>query len=343
MAELMRSLWFVGPGQLEWREKPVPVMQGAEDALVTPIVAGRCPFDVPVLDGRSPLPGDFAFGHEAVAKVVSVGESVTSVRPGDVVVVAPAISCGRCERCRRGWTAHCTSVLYGAFYGLAINSDWGGLFDDVVRVPYADAMLTRIPPEVDPYECIAAYDVLGTTHDVAVRQVRDAGRRKVLVLSWGASGLYQVAFAAAYGAEQVVYVDRNADNRALAETLGATTVLDSPPDPAGGRFELVIEVSGGNAEWLRRGIDLAAPEGVVESLGGLFGDVSVPTYQMFYYGITLRIARANNAPYVPDVLTAIRRGLVQPSVVYSHDVAWQDLPEAMLEPGRKLVATRDQA
>ncbi|RJO70675.1 dehydrogenase [Nocardia panacis] len=336
----MRSLWFVEPGRTEWREVPTPALENDGQALVTPVVAGRCPFDVPVLSGATPLRGDFAFGHEAVGKVVAIGDAVAGVRPGDLVVVPPEICCGECGRCLRGWTAHCEAVPHGATYGLAVAGDWGGLFDDVVRVPYADAMLIRVPPELDPYECVAVGDTVGVAHDLAVRYVRGEGRTRVLMLSHGSTGLLVVACAFVHGADYVVYVDRNAENRALAANLGAVA-LSEPPDLAAGWFDLVVDASAGNVEWLRRGIELSAPEARVQSLGGIFGATTVPAYEMYVQGVTLRIARANNVPNIGPALDSIAAGLVTPSLFYSDIVAWNDLPEAILEPGRKIVSRHD--
>jgi hypothetical protein len=62
-----------------------------------------------------------------------------------LVVVPWCISCGTCDHCRGGLTAHCTSVPHMAMYGAPIGGSWGGLFSDLVRVPYADAMLVPLP------------------------------------------------------------------------------------------------------------------------------------------------------------------------------------------------------
>ena len=43
-------------------------------------------------------------GHEAVRKVVAVGERVPEERIGETVVVEPNLACFRCEQCQRGFT-----------------------------------------------------------------------------------------------------------------------------------------------------------------------------------------------------------------------------------------------
>ena len=338
MVDLMQSLWFVEPGRLEWREVPAPVLKGDTEALVRPVIAGRCPFDALILRGRLPIPPGFAIGHNAVAEVVAIGDAVTRVAVGDLVVVPPDVSCGQCAPCLRGWTAHCTTVPDGACYGVAVNGQWGGLFDDLVRLPYADAMLHRIPAGVDPLECVSVGDITGATDELARRHVLAGARTRVLVLAPGVTGLTQAALAIAYGAEHVLYVDPDPGNRALAEQCGAQTAAE-PPAPSEGLFDLTVEASG-STEWFRRGLSLLAGEGVLESLGGVTGDISIPAFPMFLQGITVRIARTNSFANTPGALDAIAAARIKPSTFYSPIVKWEELPEAMLEPARMLVATR---
>ncbi|WP_329583178.1 zinc-dependent alcohol dehydrogenase [Streptomyces sp. NBC_01361] len=338
MADSMQSLWFVEPRRLEWREVPAPVLKGDTDALVRPVIAARCPLDVPILHGRLPIPPGYAFGHNAVAEVVAIGDTVTGVAVGDLVVVSPELSCGQCESCLRGWSTQCTTMPHGATYGVAVNGQWGGLFDDLVRVPYADAMLHRIPAGVDPLDCVTLGDIAGATEELARRHIVDGGRKRVLMLAPGATGLFQTALAFAYGAEHVLYVDPDPANRAIAEQYGAQTATE-PPAESEALFDLAIEASA-SVKWFHRGLNLLAGEGFFESLGGLTGDIPFPAFPVFMKGITVRLARFNSAANVPLALDAVAAAKFKPSAFYSPIVNWEDLPEAMLEPARMLVATK---
>src|SRR4051794_32060084 len=114
----MQELNLVRAGRLEWRERKDPVLVEPTDALVRPFVASRCDGDVlpihrpvsramqaglrlglidPVvasIAGTVPFHGPFGIGHECIAQVTAVGEQVTDVEIGDVVVVPWAVSCG---------------------------------------------------------------------------------------------------------------------------------------------------------------------------------------------------------------------------------------------------------
>lgn len=334
----MRSLVYAAPGTVEWREAPAPRLEGDLEALVTPVAASRCDYDREIVRGASPLAPPFAIGHEAVARVIDVGDRVQNVAPGDLAVVVWHVACGDCDRCRRGLTGHCRRVPPGSAYGAA--GPWGGLFDDLVRVPFADAMLTPVPRGVDPADLSAAGDGLGLGHAIASRQIASRPER-VAVFGRGEHGLYQVAFAARLGMRSIVHVDESAERRALATQLGATSVAASPAE-AGGPFDLIIDAAG-NEAWLHGAILMLEPEGVLECIGGYFDDMRIPGFASYINGATVRFGLCNNGPHVQPTIDAVASGAIRPSEIWTTRVAWEDVPAAYVEEPRKLVAVREEA
>jgi threonine dehydrogenase-like Zn-dependent dehydrogenase len=340
----MRSLYFIKPGELEWRDVPAPRLGGPREALVEPIAAGTCDFDRLVIEGRQRLPSTrpFAFGHEAVARVVEVGRDVRNVKPGDVVAMPTHFSCGECGHCRRGSTAFCEKFsgdlrIYGYPVGRQPGDDFGGLFDDVVRVPFADAMLVKVPPGIDPAEAVSAGDSLGTGRALVAPHLA-AGRRRVLVLGFGSNGLYAAAFAVALGAECVVYIDDDADNRALAQSFGAIAFA-GPPDRAHGRFDLVVDAAF-HPPWLHRAVDVLEHDGMIECMGHLTDDVTLPGRAMYITGVTFHCATCSSGPHIAPTLEVVADGRITPSRVWSKRVSWDDLPAAIAAGGRKVVGVR---
>lgn len=334
----MQSLQFIEAGTFAFREVPAPRIHGSGDAIVRPVAASVCDIDRPIIEGTSPWKGPFAFGHEAVAEVVEIGDAVKGVRPGDLVAVAWHINCGVCDRCVRGLTAHCRAVPAQAMYGLPVGGEWGGLFDDLVRVPFADAMLRVVPAGVDPVDAVSAGDNLSLGYQIMSGHIA-SGRTRILVLGAAAVGINQVAFATALGATEVVYVDDDAQHREIATQLGAIAVA-GPPDRTLGTFDLVVDVSF-NTAWLRRAVRMTEPEGIVECLGGYFGDAELPLFAMYVQGVTLRLGRANNGPYIAPTLAALRSGTVKPSL-WSTPFSWSDAPEVLASPPLKPVAVRER-
>lgn len=71
----MRQLTFVEPGKVEWREVPTPRLQSALDALVRPVVLGRCDLDVGFVRGLAPMRPGEPIGHEMIGEVVDIGDA----------------------------------------------------------------------------------------------------------------------------------------------------------------------------------------------------------------------------------------------------------------------------
>jgi threonine dehydrogenase-like Zn-dependent dehydrogenase len=335
----MRSLTYLAPGEVEWREAPSPTLEGDREALVQPIAASRCDFDRDIVRGESPFQGPFAIGHEGVARVIEVGDAVKNVSVGDSAVVVFHVSCGQCERCRRGLTAHCLKTPPAASYGMPGGGLWGGLFDDLIRVPFADAMLTPLPDEIDPIDAVAAGDSLGLAQLVISRnRSEDGGLGRVAVLGRGEHGLYQAAIAIGRGAQAVLHIDSDAERREIAEHLGAL-VSPGPPDQADGPFDLVIDAAASEA-WLRRAVRMLEPGAMVECLGGYFGDLRLPGFVLYSSGVNFRFGVGDNGPHVRPTLEAIAAGVVDPSKLWAAEVPWDELPTAYVEEERKLISRR---
>src|SRR6202167_4045509 len=73
--------------------------------------AGVCHSDLSVINGTIPWKAPSVLGHEGAGVVESVGSEVTSVKPGDHVVIATLASCGACRACGTGHPTWCRSSL----------------------------------------------------------------------------------------------------------------------------------------------------------------------------------------------------------------------------------------
>ena len=95
---------------LELVERPVPEPSRHSDVLVRVGAAGVCATDLHAIDGLMEPAGvtlPLVLGHENAGWVEAVGDGVTTVSPGDAVLVYPPYSCGLCVACRRGNDMHC--------------------------------------------------------------------------------------------------------------------------------------------------------------------------------------------------------------------------------------------
>ncbi|MEX3104164.1 MULTISPECIES: zinc-binding dehydrogenase [unclassified Streptomyces] len=333
----MRELTYVARNSVEWREAPDPRLGSDREAIVAPVAATSCDVDTAILAGHGFIEPPFALGHECVARVVETGDAVASVRPGDLVVVPWSINCGTCAHCSAGLTAHCSSVPHMAMYGAPIGGRWGGLFSDLVRVPWADAMLVPLPGDLDPVAMAAASDNWSLSWRLVAPHLKSRPGARVLVVARGSIGLYVCDIARALGASEVLYVDPDAGHRAIAREFGAATAEALEPVPHG--FDIAVEATG-RVDQLALAVKSLAPEGVCESAGNHFRPGELPLLDMYLTGVTLRVARDNVRGHIPDALELARSGKVDPRRVVSHVLDWEQLPQALPEKHLKPVFVR---
>src|SRR6185436_18574343 len=231
----MRQLEFVERGKLEWREAPEAKVGGDAEAVVRPVALATCDLDVAFVQGLAPVASPFAFGHECVGEVTDVGDSVTSVKPGDLVSIPFQVSCGTCAACSAGRSGNCESVPRLSMYGLPVGpQSYGGFASDAVNVPYADAMLVPIPDGVSPTAVASLSDnIPDAWRTVADPLERAPGSPVLIAMGAGSIALYSIAIALALGAERVDVVGGRERDRDLAQKLGANVLDDEFPDRAG--------------------------------------------------------------------------------------------------------------
>lgn len=209
----------------------------ADEILVRIKAVGLCHSDVAVAEGGLvfPLPG--VLGHEGAGLVEAVGSAVTSVAPGDPVVLS-FDSCGTCGNCAAGTPSYCDEfasrnfggarpdgscthsgpdgAIAGNFFG---QSSFGSLAlareRNVVKVA-ADLPLHLL----GPLGCGIQTGAGAVMESLACR----AGS-SILVIGGGAVGLSAVMAAVLQGCATIILMEPVEARRQLALEMGATHVL----------------------------------------------------------------------------------------------------------------------
>jgi threonine dehydrogenase-like Zn-dependent dehydrogenase len=187
----MRQLTCVEAGKLEWRDVPEPRIEADCEALIRPLAVARCDIDRFLVSGAFPIQVPFALGHECVAIVTALGDSVRGLSLGQRVVVSFQVSCGRCGRCRAGLTALCEEMPVLSDYGMQPLSgvEYGGMLSDLVRVPFAEAMLRPISPTLDPAALASVSDNVPDGYRAVAPHLAARPGSEVLVVSHGAPSI----------------------------------------------------------------------------------------------------------------------------------------------------------
>ncbi|MGH9681545.1 MAG: alcohol dehydrogenase catalytic domain-containing protein, partial [Candidatus Acidiferrales bacterium] len=97
----MKAMILRGPRELGLAEVHRPTL-GQNQVLVRLTHSGVCGTDLHIFDGSIPVRHPLIMGHEMIGEVAEGGGG--ALRPGQRVIVDPAIYCGMCFNCRAGQT-----------------------------------------------------------------------------------------------------------------------------------------------------------------------------------------------------------------------------------------------
>jgi len=226
-----------GDDRLHLDEVPDPTIQGPHDVIVRIGGAGVCRTDLHVMEGiwrgiQDPrLP--YTLGHENAGWVEEVGPSVTTVRPGDAVIVHPLMTDGVCPACRRGEDMHCE---HGEFPGLNVDGGFAQYLRTVER------STLKLEEGLAPKD-VAAYADAGLTAYRAVKKataVLPPGSR-CAVIGIGGLGHIGVQCLRAMSGAEIIAVDVSDEALQLARRMGADSVVKAGEDAV----EHVRELTGG--------------------------------------------------------------------------------------------------
>jgi alcohol dehydrogenase len=234
----MKALVYHGPGRKAWEEKPDPCIVDATDAIVRIDSATICGTDLHILKGDVPevRPGT-VLGHEAVGTIVEVGSGVTTLQPGNRVLVSCITSCGRCRFCKEGHYGLCTGGG-GWIFGHLID----GLQAELARVPFADTSVYKLPDTLSDEQVLFLADILPTSYEVGILNGKVDAGDTVVIVGAGPIGLAAVLTAKLYTPAKIVVIDLADARLEKALEFGADIVINSGREDAA---ELVTELTKG--------------------------------------------------------------------------------------------------
>jgi threonine dehydrogenase-like Zn-dependent dehydrogenase len=336
----MRELTLVEPRRLEWADVDEPQRQDDRDALVRPLAVATCDLDAMIITGRTPWQPPIAVGHECVAEVIEPADGGPA--RGALVSVPFQVSCGECERCRRGLTGNCESVPFLSMYGFgSAGGNWGGFLSDVVRVPFSDHMLAPLPDLVSAEAAASVSDNVSDGWRLVAPGLEQWPAGEVLVAGGSPSvGLYGVQVAVALGAARVVYCDVEEGRLRKAEELGAEAVEGYPERL--GPFPITAMVSADPAA-LSLAARSTAPDGICTCAGIVFQpETPIPLLEMYTKITTFRTGRVHARSTMPRVLELMADGRLRPELVTDRVLGWDEAPDALADNLGKLVFSRSR-
>jgi NADPH:quinone reductase-like Zn-dependent oxidoreductase len=230
---------FGGTEVLEAAEidRPRP---GDDEVLVRLSAAALNHLDLWTRQGTAtpPLTFPHILGNEGAGEVAEAGRGVTGLAVGQRVIVAPGVSCGRCEQCASGWDSLCDEFRL-------IGLHRPGCYAEYVSAPASavhpvSERLSAVEWSAVPLTGLTAWHMLVTRGRVA------AGETVLIHAAGSGVSTMGIQIAKLYGA-RVIATAGSDEKLALARQLGADAAVTS----AAGQFApQVLDLTAG------RGADL---------------------------------------------------------------------------------------
>jgi NDMA-dependent alcohol dehydrogenase len=257
----------------------------AQEVLVKIGAAGICRSDRHFMHGDAPILLPVVLGHEGAGTVEKVGPGVTSVKPGDQVILSFVPACGRCKSCVEGRSNLCD--LHGAtganMYDGTCRLHKGGqdihhmgkvaCFAERAVVPESGCVPVGRPIPMDIAAMIGCCVPTGV--GAAIYSAKIQPGSTVAVVGCGGVGLNVIMGAKLMNASQIIAVDISESQLEFAMKFGAThSVNASDRDPVaqvkeltGGRgADYTFEVFG-SADTMKAAYDMCGKSGTVTIVG----------------------------------------------------------------------------
>ena len=268
---------------------------GPGEALVQVQACGVCHTDLHYREGGINDEFPFLLGHEAAGVVEAVGPDVTSVAPGEFVVLNWRAVCGNCRSCRRGRPQYCFATHNATQKmtlddGTALSPALGiGAFAEKTLV--AAGQCTPVNPAARP----AAAGLLGCGVMAGLGAAMLTGnvQRGDSVAVFGCGGVGDAAIAGARlaGATTIVAVDLDDRKLGWARDFGATHTVNASEIDAveavkaatGGFGADVCVEAVGNPKVLEQGFFSRDLAGTVVQVGVPTPDMRLPDLPMIEF------------------------------------------------------------
>lgn len=242
----MKVSVMTGIRAVELEEREIPKI-GDDEVLIRVMDCGICGSDIHYYEhgriGNYVVDKPMILGHECAGEIVKTGKNVENVKPGDKVAVEPGYTCGKCEFCKKGLYNLCPDVIFLA------TPPYDGAFAEFIKYP-AD-MVFKLPDNMDTVEGALLEPFCVGLH--AVRQSEGKLGDSAVILGAGCIGLCTLLALQASGIHRVYVTDMIQKRLEMAESLGATGIINASEKDAadeimrltdGQGVDLVFETAG---------------------------------------------------------------------------------------------------
>jgi len=326
----MKALVYHGPGKRSWEEKPKPTIQEATDAIVKIAKTTICGTDLHILKGDVATVTDGRIlGHEGVGVVEEVGQGVSSFRKGDRVLISCITSCGKCDACKKGMYSHCAKG------GWILGNTIDGTQAELVRIPFADGSLYRVPTGADEAALVMLSDILPTGFECGVLNGQVKPGDSVAIVGAGPVGLAALLTAQFYSPAEIILIDMDENRLGVSRKLGATQVVNGTDGKAVAKVMALTGQKGVDVAIEAVGIpatfdicqDIVTAGGHIANVGVHGKSVALKLEKLWSHNVTIT-TRLVDTVTTPMLLKTVTSGKLQPRQLITHEFRLDEIMKA---------------
>ena len=317
----MKALVYHGPGERGWDSVDDPTIVDPTDIIVRIDTSTICGTDLHILKGDVPetKPGT-VLGHEAVGTVQETGLGVSTVTPGDRVLLSCVSSCGRCRYCKEGRYGQCLGGG-GWIFGHLID----GLQAEYARVPFADNSVYRVPEGLTDEQVLFLADILPTSYEVGVLSGMVSPGDTVAIVGAGPIGLAAILTARLYTPGRIVAIDLAESRLEGARRFGADLTINNGREDAVSRVMELTDGLGADVALEAVGVpqtfelatELIRPGGRVANIGVHGKPATLHLEKLWIRDVTVTTGLVDTFS-IPQLMRLIASGRLDPSLFATH-------------------------
>jgi L-iditol 2-dehydrogenase len=209
----MLAFVYEGVNNLGLKEVPEPKVKN-HTGIIKIEASSICGTDLRAFRfGSSKIKAPRIIGHEAVGTFVEIGKDVTGFKTGDRVQIAPALGCGTCHYCKKGYTNLCDNLK-------TIGFDFDGTFAEYMEIPqeaFTRDHVTKVPEKLLSLEAVLAEPIACIVNAQSYLNITDGDT--VAVFGSGFIGTMHAALALRKGARKVFMIEVNEGRLKMAKSV----------------------------------------------------------------------------------------------------------------------------
>ncbi len=251
-------------------EIPIPVLLRTDEVKIKMSTIGVCGSDIHYYAegkiGTQVVQYPFAVGHECSGIIEEVGENVTNVKVGDLVVVDPSVHCGHCDQCLAGRPHTCRNNRF-----LGCPGQLDGCLSEYIVMP--DFTCFPVTGKMNPVQAALIEPLTIGVYTVKLAQIESKGS-SVGIFGSGPIGLSVLFKLLADGIEDITMIEPLDYRLNKAQEIGAKYLInpesENVENAVKSQHELLLDVvfeASGEQEAVTNALRIMKPGGKLVLVG----------------------------------------------------------------------------